>query len=118
MGLDWVRDALHKSLGFAPYPATLNLRPKADEDTENWEAVQNRFGGIFLPPMQDRFCNARLYPVRIRRPEGSGAAVPCAVLLPQVKDYPRNKIEIVAPMHLKQALGVKDGDLLKLEFVN
>jgi CTP-dependent riboflavin kinase len=118
MGLDWVREALHKSLGFVPFPATLNLRPKADTDAETWEAVQNGSGGIFLPPTQDCFCSARLYPVRIHRPEGSGAEVPCAVLLPQVKDYPRDKIEIVAPMHLKQALGVRDGDLLKLEFVN
>jgi CTP-dependent riboflavin kinase len=118
MALDWVREGLHKSLGFAPFPATLNLRPKADKDAETWEAVQNGSGGIFLAPTQGRFCSARLYPVRIHGREGSGAEVPCAVLLPDVKDYPRDKIEVVAPMHLKEALGVKDGDLLKLEFVN
>jgi riboflavin kinase len=41
-----------------------------------------------------------------------------AVLLPEVEDYPRDKIEVVAPVRLKEALGVKDGDPLILEFVN
>ena len=118
MALYWVREALHQSLGFAPFPATLNLRPKADKDAQIWEAVQNGSGGMVLPPMQGGFCSARLYPVRIHRPQRPAAEVPCAVLLPDVKDYPRNKIEIVAPMHLKEALGVNDGDLLTLEFVN
>ena len=118
MTLDWVRDALHKGLGFTPFPATLNLRPKADRDAETWKHVQNASGGIFVPPMDGRFCSARLYPVRIQTPEGSGTEVSCAVLLPDVSDYPRDKIEIVAPIHLKDALGVKDGECLKVEFIN
>jgi CTP-dependent riboflavin kinase len=39
-------------------------------------------------------------------------------LLPNVAGYPKDKIEIVAPVRLKSALGVKDGDQLTLEFVN
>jgi Transcriptional regulator of a riboflavin/FAD biosynthetic operon len=41
-----------------------------------------------------------------------------AVLLPDVKDYPKDKIEIIAPMRLKEAFGVEDGDQLTLEFGN
>ena len=41
-----------------------------------------------------------------------------AVLFPEVKDYPKDKIEIVAPMRLKDHLGVRDGDALTLEFLN
>jgi riboflavin kinase len=41
-----------------------------------------------------------------------------AVLLPEVANYPKDKIEIVAPVRLKEALNVGDGDPLVLEFVN
>jgi CTP-dependent riboflavin kinase len=118
MALDWVQEALQKSLGFSPFPATLNLRPRAQEDVQVWEAVQNESGGIPLPPVNGGFCSARLYRVRIQRPAGSSDRVNGAVLLPDVKDYPKDKIEIIAPMRLKEAFGVEDGDQLILEFGN
>ncbi|MGH7926494.1 MAG: DUF120 domain-containing protein [Candidatus Binatia bacterium] len=40
------------------------------------------------------------------------------MLLPEVQDYPKDKIEIVAPIRLKDAFGVKDGDRLTLEFLH
>ncbi len=39
-----------------------------------------------------------------------------AVLLPAVVDYPKDKIEVVAQVRIKDALSVKDGDRLVLEF--
>jgi len=118
MALDWVQKALEKSLGFSPFPATLNLRPRAREDAQVWEAVQNESGGVPLPPVNSGFCSARLYRVHIHRPAGSGDQVNGAVLLPDVRDYPKDKIEIIAPMRLKEAFGVEDGDQLTLEFGN
>ena len=50
--------------------------------------------------------------------DGSGRGTPAAVLFPEVNDYPRDKIEIVAPMRLKDAFDVKDGDRLTLEFIH
>lgn len=118
MALDWVQEALQKSLGFSAFPATLNLRPRAQEDVRVWEAVQNESGSIALPPVNGGFCSARLYRVHIHPPAGSSNQVDGAVLLPDVKDYPKDKIEIIAPMRLKEALGVEDGDQLTLEFGN
>ena len=118
MELDWVQEALQKSLGFSPFPATLNLRPKAREDAQVWEAVQNESGGVPFPPVNGGFCSARLYRVHIHRRADSSEQVNGAVLLPDVKDYPKDKIEIIAPMRLKEAFGVEDGDQLTLEFVN
>jgi CTP-dependent riboflavin kinase len=118
MALDWVQKALQKSLGFSPFPATLNLRPRAREDAQVWEAVQNESGGVPLQPVNGGFCSARLYRVHIHRPAGSSDQVNGAVLLPDVRDYPKDKIEIIAPMRLKEAFGVEDGDQLTLEFGN
>ena len=116
MALDWVQAALKKSLGFAPFPATLNVRPKTAVDARIWQDVQRDFPGILLPPGTDGFCSARLYRVQIF--EMQKGQVDGAVLVPSVADYPKDKIEIVAPVRLKSALGLKDGDPLTLEFFN
>jgi CTP-dependent riboflavin kinase len=119
MALDWVQAMLKKSLGFAPFPATLNVRPKMQEDARIWEAVQKNFPGIPLPPADNGFCSARLYRVEVQGPSNSAnGKVSGAVLLPDVNGYPKDKIEIIAPVRLKSALGVTDGDQLTLEFAN
>ena len=116
MGLDWVQEALRKTLGFAPYPATLNVRPSGPEDARLWEEVQRGVAGVPLSPIEGGFCSAWLYRISMRPLAGGEEKVNGAVLLPVVADYPRDKIEIVAPVQLKQALGLKDGDCLDLEF--
>jgi CTP-dependent riboflavin kinase len=119
MALDWVQQALKKSLGFAPFPATLNVRPKKTEDLQAWEAVRRNMKGIPLPPADGGFCSARLFPVGIHRAESGGnAGAKGAILLPEVTGYPEDKIEIVAAVRLKDKLDLKDGDQLTLEFVN
>lgn len=113
MALDWVRAALEERLGFTPFPATLNLRPVSAADRRLWRAVREE-AGIPLLPGERGFCAARLYRVEIRA--GERAAPAAAVLVPEVEGYPEDKIEVVAPLRLKDALGVSDGDRLILEF--
>jgi CTP-dependent riboflavin kinase len=40
-----------------------------------------------------------------------------AVLLPEVANYPKDKIEVIAAVRVKDRLGVRDGDPLTLEFL-
>jgi len=116
MKLDWVQEALRRTLGFTPYPATLNLRPSGPQDAQLWEQLQRDAAGVPLVPVDDGFCSAHLYPVSLRRPLAEDERVDGAVLIPAVAGYPRDKIEIVAPVRLKQELGLNDGDCLDLEF--
>jgi CTP-dependent riboflavin kinase len=119
MALDWVQEALRQSLGFVPFPATLNVRPKAPQDTQIWLAVRNGSWGVSLPAPPDGYCSARLYRVEIQGPDDrANAKVKGAILLPDVANYPQEKIEIVAPVRLKETFGVEDGDQLTLEFVS
>ena len=119
MELEWVQQALRKSLGFLPYPATLNLRPRAEEDSSAWAMIQKELKGVELPPAGSGFCSAQLFWVEISRPVTTGnRTVKGAVLLPEVPGYPKDKIEVVAPVRLKDEFGVRDGDQLTLEFVN
>jgi riboflavin kinase len=118
MTLDWVQEGLQECLGFTPFPATLNVRPKAPEDARVWQAVRSQSRGILLPLADGGFCSARLYPVEIHGPAGSsGNKIKGAILLPDVTNYPTDKIEIVAPIRLKEAFGVQDGEHLTLELV-
>jgi riboflavin kinase, archaea type len=119
MALDWVQEALAKSLNFTPFPATLNVRPKGEDDARVWAAIQSDWPGIPLAPVDGGFCSARLYRVKVEGPsDAENSKAKGAVLLPNVTGYPKDKIEIVAPVRLKSVLGVEDGDQLTLEFVN
>ena len=116
MALEWVQKALRESLGFAPYPATLNLRPLTLQDARLWEEIQREIAAVPLAPLEGGFCSAELYLVSIKRLAGSKETLRGAVLLPAVIDYPKDKMEIVTQVRVKDALSVKDGDRLVLEF--
>jgi CTP-dependent riboflavin kinase len=118
MALEWVQQALSNSLGFAPFPATLNVRPDHEQDRAAWVSIRNDASFFFYMPGHEGSCLARIYRVAIESELGVSRITNAAVLLPEVKDYPKDKIEIVAPVRLKDALGVTDGDRLTLEFLH
>lgn len=119
MVLEWVRQGLAQSLGFSPFPATLNVRPRTSADQEIWRRVQTESAGMGLASAEGGFCSARLYPIEIFSGSDSASEkIAAAILLPEVKDYPSDKIEIVAPVRLKDHLGVRDGDPLTWEFLH
>ena len=117
MALAWVQDLLKERLGYRPFPATLNVRPKDTEDAQVWRRVRRDRVGTPLTPAADGHCGAKLYRVEICR-TANGAKVGGAILVPEVNDYPQDKIEIVAPVRLKDHFRVDDGDQLTLEFLN
>jgi CTP-dependent riboflavin kinase len=118
MALDWVQASIKQCMGFSPYPATLNVRPKTGADAKLWRHARDGMRSLELPPMDGGFCSARLYPVEISGASSPRGRIQAAVLVPEVKNYPSDKIEIIAPMRLKEYLEVSDGDVLTLEFLN
>ncbi|MBM4264485.1 MAG: DUF120 domain-containing protein [Deltaproteobacteria bacterium] len=117
MALDWVQQALLQTLGYAPFPATLNLRPRTEDDALIWQRAQKEITGVELPT-EAGACSAQIFLVDITRPVLMGnRSVRGAILLPAVSDYPADKIEVVAPVRLKDKFRVNDGDQLTLEFV-
>ena len=119
MALGWVQTALQQRLGFKPFPATLNVRPKDAADAQVWSRVRGNSAGITLGPANDGFCKARLYPIELVVQSATEQnKMPGAILLPEVTDYPNDKIEIVAPVRLKKHFGLQDGDQLTWEFLN
>lgn len=117
MSLEWVQSLLSRHLGYRPFPATLNLRPHGSQDAELWRRMKSAREGIPLTEATAGHCGARLFRVEIHGPSERGTGVSGAVLLPEVTDYPNDKIEVVAPVRLKEHFGIADGDTVILEFL-
>ena len=60
MALAAVQRALRESLGFAPFPATLNVRPQDTDDSATWSRLRAVSAGRPLAIAEPGFCSARL----------------------------------------------------------
>lgn len=106
--IDWVRRQLIALTGIDPHPGTVNLALAGDADRARWRAWRE-FPGHTLEPADAAFCSARCYPARV------AARVPAAVLLPEVADYPEDKVEIVAALPLRRHLSLDEGASLRVD---
>jgi 2-phosphoglycolate phosphatase len=105
--LGWVVAQCIEKLGFAPYPGTLNLEV-AESDSSVLESIWEK-GCLELVPPTSGFCTGKILPARIGDVQG-------AILLPEasVRVHGARIIELLAPVRLKDALGLKQGDVLSL----
>jgi riboflavin kinase len=119
MGLAWVQRALSGCLGFAPFPATLNVHPATKDDAATWQSIRDDVRFYSHMPTHEGSCVARIYRIKVQgQRNATDAVLAAAVLVPELKNYPPDKIEIVAPVRLKDTFGLKDGDQLTLEFIH
>ena len=80
------------------------------EDSQNFLELRSTFG-VEIIPEDPSFCSAQCYPVLIQgRLKG-------AIVLPGVKDYPENKMELIASQNIKEVLSLKGGDILEVEIL-
>lgn len=107
--LEWVQDQCERRLGFRPYPGTLNLEVGQEEIVFLDALFAAR--GILLTPPDPRFCEARALPVAVGNIGG-------ALILPdeKVRVHGPAIIEVLAPVKVKEALQVNDGDFLRVRF--
>jgi len=107
--LDWFQEQCQEKLGFKPYPGTLNIKISTDKIPEI-EVLENEEGLEFLPP-DAVFCSGRAFPVSIADVRG-------AIIIPaaEVRVHGKNIVEVIAPINLKEKLGVADGDPISLVF--
>lgn len=105
--LSWVQQQCSEKIGFIPFPGTLNLEIKEFE-IELLNTIPDRFWKELVP--EDKtFCSAKILPVFIRDIKG-------AVILPEaaVNVHGSHVIEILAPIKLRQTLGLHDGDMVDI----
>lgn len=107
ISLDWVEHQFHGKLGFWPHPGTLNLKLAGDDWDGARKAMQAAPGITIEPP--PGFCAAKCFAVLI------AGCIEGAAILPDVNDYPVDKLEIVAPVAVRQELRLNDGDRVTLQ---
>jgi riboflavin kinase len=91
-------------LGFSPFPGTLNLR--ITSSSLKYREELDKRPAIVIQGFSDGkrvFGSGRCYPADI-------AGIQAAVVIPERTHYPSDLIEILAPVKLREALGLKNGD--------
>ena len=106
--IPWVKKQFISKLSIDPYPGTSNLEIDDSESLQTFKQLKAT-KGIEITPEDPSFCSAQCYPVLIN------GLLKGAIVYPLVKDYPENKMELIAPENIKKALSVKTGDDLEVE---
>jgi riboflavin kinase, archaea type len=105
LAIDWVDKQLKEKLGFSPFPGTLNVVL----DDASVQIMLKEKSTERLVHQSDGFCDAILFKVLVND------KYKCGVVIPLVPGYDERLLEIVAPVHLKEALSVDDGDEVALD---
>ena len=106
MSLPWVRDAVRRLIGFTPYPGTLNVRLDA-EMIAVWRRIRDGHAIVLAPPPTEP-CGARLFPVVV------APDVEAAVIVPDVTRYGEDLLELIAAVHVRSRLALRDRDSVTL----
>lgn len=106
--LPWVKSQIKEKLGFTPYPGTLNI--KLDDESVKIRKMLEKVKAIEILPIAG-YCAGKCFMARI------GEKMECAVILPQISDYPEDVIEIVAPLNLRKKISIKDGDCIEIKIM-
>jgi len=98
VNLPWARKQFRTVLGFNPYPGTLNLRMSGTDIAELRHATR----GIKIESPKGFYGGRCFEALVLNRVRG-------AVVVPDVPGYPSDVLEILAPINLREELGLKDG---------
>jgi riboflavin kinase len=106
--LRWVRKQIKEKLGFTPHLGTLNI--KLNEEHSNTKDLLKQTKGMLIMPTSG-FRRGRCFRAYLMD------FVECAIVIPEVEDYPEDLMEIVAPVNLREKLELKDGDTIEVEIL-
>jgi len=110
VSLDGYRTQIIEKLGFDPYPGTLNLKLTDPSDLYFREVLSHR-AGILIKGFSDE---KRTYG-SVKAFKAKMHGIDAAVLLIERTHYGRDTLEVIAPVNLRQALNLRDGDRVSLE---
>lgn len=109
--LPWAQEAFLSRLGFAAFPGTLNLKIEDADSLRRWQELKARPGIVVLPPPDSDSCRARCYRVLL------AGRVQAAIVYPEVPGYPKDQLELIAPVSLRETLKLQDGNGVEMEVI-
>jgi len=104
--LTWVRQQIQEKLGFTPYPGTLNL--KLDKESIKLNKTLQKEKSVEIVP-REGFRRGKCFKAHI------ASSINGVVVFPEVANYPKNIIEIIAPVNLREKLQIKNGDSVEIK---
>lgn len=107
MAIPWVRDAVRFLVGFDPYPGTLNVKLADPDMIAAWRQLQDG-PALRLAPPSPEACGARLFRVTV------APGVEAAIIVPDVTGHGEATLELIAPVHVRNHLGLRDDDRVTL----
>ena len=111
--LDWAKRQFAERVGLDPHPGTVNVIVDDPESFPVWVRLKQS-DGIPMDNPNDgpHDCDAKCWPVIIdidgRDP------IDGAIVYPLVDGYPPAQIEVIAPVGVREATGIEDGDTVTL----
>ncbi|MFQ5815401.1 MAG: DUF120 domain-containing protein [Candidatus Hydrothermarchaeaceae archaeon] len=106
------KEGFTKSLGFTPYPGTLNLRLVTQEDMKIRQTLQD-LEGIEIKGF--RYQNRTFGSVKCFRATIEG--VEGAVVIPARTHHGFNTLEAIAPTKIREDVDLEDGDLVTVKVI-
>ncbi len=106
--LPWVKKQMETKLGFTPHLGTLNIR-LSDEGVK-LKRLLKKAKSIEICPVNG-FCRGDCFKAYLTN------NLECAVVIPEVANYPKDLLEVVAPVNLREKLQLKDGDVVEVKIV-
>ena len=110
MSLKGYRVQFVEKLGFDPYPGTLNLKLTSPGYRKQMDVLR-RMAGIKIEGFTDglrTYGSLKCFPALIEDVRG-------AVLSIERTHYDSSVLEVIAPVKLREVLGLKDGDLVPVK---
>jgi riboflavin kinase len=105
VAIPWARQQINEKLGFDPHLGTLNLRLQESVAKKLKETLKKLRGVEIASP--EALFPARCFKALIMNIE-------CAIILPEKPDYPPDVLEVIAPVHLRSRLSLRDGDEVEM----
>lgn len=100
--LPWVKKQLAQKLGMIAWPGTFNLMVLPED--RNKLKTLNDIDGIEILCEDENHCNGKAFHATVN------GQIEGAVIIPLVPTYPEGQLEIISAKHVRESLGLKDGD--------
>ena len=107
LDLPWVKQQIKEQLGFAPHPGTLNVW-LSEESMKRKKQLLEKVHPTKICPAHGH-CNASIVRAAI-------GTIECAVVVPEVADYPEYVLEIIAAVNLRDTFQLEDGSNVTVTF--
>ena len=106
--LPWVNQQILRKLNFKPYPGTLNVQ-LFKLYIKN-KMLLREFPAIEILPREGYFLG-KCFKVTFMN------VLTCALIIPEVPHYPKDVIEVIAPVNLREKFKLKDGTVVEAKTI-